>query len=269
MSINKEALLQPVQHFDMHDDPLTHIETLHLVIWDKGLCIVGYAMNGNMLTTKVYRFPENEIACIEEIFINERLVAGPQPVTHVWIATERQMIVPEKLHHDEKAGDWLRKFHHIQAHEEIKISKVNKSVQASIIYPIDSALVSLIEKYFSESKIENISAMIASQHLSNEHDTADIIFLDKTVALTIRQKGKLLAHKIMQLDNINNLVYHIATTGQQYNIAQDDLKVAISGFCLDEQNTNELKAFFPKMNIPGSEQFSSFTFLSKLITCEL
>lgn len=269
MSLIREEKLQPVQHFNMHDDPLTNIETLHLLIWDRGLCIAGYGLNGNVLTTKVYTFPKGDIHAIESVFMNEPLVAGPQPVTHTWIAEARNMLIPQHLFHEDAAKVWLEKFHFIAPDESVKTTTVKQPDAISIAYPVSNDLIALLKKNFPEGKIESLSGMLLQQHVSADSNTADIVFMNETAALTIHQKGKLLSHQIIMVEDVNNLVYKIASICQDYQIAQEDLKVSISGCCIPEAYCNELKAFYPKMTIPGSEQFSSFTLLSKLIICAL
>jgi len=267
MSLIREEKLHPVQHFNMHDDPLTNIETLHLLIWPQGLCIAGYGLSGNILTTKVYTFAAHDIHAIESIFMNEPLVAGPQPVTHIWMAEERNMIIPQHLFNEEAAALWLDKFHHITAHETIHSTTLKQAV--SIAYPVFNDLNTLLKKYFIEGKLNTLSGVLLQQEISYEHDVLDIVFLNETVAFTIRKKGKLIAHQIEKVTDINNLVYKIASISQDHKIVQDDLKVSVSGFCIKENIVNELKQFYPKMVVPGSEQFSSFTLLSKLISCAL
>lgn len=267
MSLLKHEILQPVQHFNMHDDPLTNIETLHLVIWDKGLCVAGYDLQGNVLTSKVYSFSHWNIAAIESVFINEPLVAGPQPVTHIWIAEERSLIVPQHLYTLEAAMQWLLQFHFIEAGETIHATTVRQQLQATIVYPLQDKLHTLLQKYFAEGRIDAISGMILCQETLIGQDTADLTFLDKKAVLTIRSKGKLVSHQVTEATDINNLVYKIASICEEHNIKQDELKVSLSGFCITSETTAELRSFFLKMTVPGSEQFSSFTLLSKLISC--
>jgi hypothetical protein len=267
MSLLKHEILQPVQHFNMHDDPLTNIETLHLVIWDKGLCVAGYDLQGNVLTAKVYSFSHWNIAAIESVFVNEPLVAGPQPVTHIWIAEERSLIVPQHLYTLEAAMQWLVQFHFIEAGETIHATTVRQHLQATVVYPLQDKLHTLLQKYFAEGKIDAISGMLLCQESLIGQDTADLTFLDKKAVLTIRSKGKLATHQVTEATDINNLVYKIASICEEHNIKQDELKISLSGFCITSETITELRSFFPKMTVPGSEQFSSFTLLSKLISC--
>jgi len=266
MSLIREERLQPVQHFNMHDDPLTNIETLHVLIWDQGLSIAGYDADCNVLTAKVYTFAKGDSHAVVSIFMNEPLVAGPQPVTHIWIAESRNILIPQHLFHEDAAGLWLEKFHFIAPDEIIRTTTI-KQPALSIAYPVSNDLIVLLQKNFPEGKIESLSGMLLQQNIAADSNAADIVFMNETAALTIYQKGKLIAHHIVTFEDINNLVYKIASICRDYSIKQEDLKVSISGFCIAESTANELKAFYPKMTIPGSEQFSSFTLLSKLITC--
>lgn len=267
MSLIREERQQPVQHFNMHDDPLTNIETLHLLIWEQGLCIAGYGLNEHVLTTKVYVFPKGDTHAVESIFMNEPLVAGPQPVTHIWIADERNMLIPHHLFNEDAAAEWLAKFHFVTPTETVHATRLKQPI--NIVYPMANDLSALLRKYFREAKVNALSGVLLQQEISTDSDTVDLVFLKETIALTLRQKGKLISHQIVVIEDINNLVYKIASISQDYKIVQEDLKVSVSGFCVDENCWNQLKAFYPKMTVPGSEQFSSFTLLSKLISCAL
>ncbi len=267
MSLIKHEILQPVRHFNMHDDPLTNIETLHLVLWDNGICIAGYGLEGNVLTAKVYNYLHWNIAAIESVFMNEPLVAGPQPVTHIWIADERSMVIPRHLYEQQAAEEWLRRFHFIEQGEQIKATEVGQGLAAVVNYPVPEKLLLLVHKYFAEAKVEALSGMVLCQDLATEKDCADLIFLGEKAILTIYKQGSLQLHQVTEAGHINNLLYKMAAICQELALQQEELTVRVSGLCIAEETLTELKSFFPKTAIPGSEQFSSFTLLSKLITC--
>lgn len=267
MPLIKQEIIKPVRQFNMHDDPLTNIETLHLVIWDKGLCVAGYDPEGQVLTTKIYNYAAWDIHAIESVFINEPLVAGPQPVTHIWIAEERHIIVPQHIYNPEAAAQWLRTFHFIETGETVRATPVRQQLQATVVFPLSDKLQSLLQKYFAEGKTDAISGMILCQETLAGQDTADLTFLGSKVVLTMRSNGRLITHQVTEPGDIANLVYKIASICRDWNISQEELRVSISGLCITEEHVSELKAYFPKMAIPGSEQFSSFTLLSKLISC--
>ncbi|WP_118972595.1 DUF3822 family protein [Taibaiella koreensis] len=267
MSLIKHEILQPVRHFNMHDDPLTNIETLHLIVWDKGLCIAGYGRDSNVLTTKVYHYASWNMAAIESIFVNEPLVAGPQLVTHIWIADERSQIIPQPLFEKEAAASWLRRFYFIEAGEQVRATPVSRVLPATISYPAPEKLVQLAQKYFAEGRIEALSATILCQEMTPEQYYADLVFLDAKVLLTVSSNGRLLLHQVMEMDHVNNLLYRIALICREHDLQQEELRVSVSGLCLSEAVLDELRHFFPRITVPGTEQFASFTLLSKLISC--
>lgn len=269
MSLIKHEILQPVRHFNMHNDPLTNIETLHLVLWDKGLCIAGYDLDQNVLTAKVYHYSSWNIAAIESIFVNEPLVAGPQPVTHTWIVDEREMIVPMHLYERKAAEEWLRRFHFIEAGELVRATEVKQGLNAVVSYPIQEKLVLLLQKYFAESKTEALSRMILCQEIPATKEGAELVFFDEKAMLTVYKQGKLQLHQITEGSNIHNLLYKIGTICQELELKPDALEVTVSGLRIEQEALDELKSFLPQAIVPGSEQTSSFTLLSKLITCVL
>ncbi|WP_118951199.1 DUF3822 family protein [Taibaiella helva] len=266
MSLIKQEILQPVRHFNMHDDPLTNIETLHLIVWDKGLCIAGYDANSNVLTAKVYHYAPWNMAAIESIFINEPLVAGPQPVTHIWIADERTIVIPRPLYEKEAAASWLRRFHFIEAGEHVHATPVAQVLAAVVSYPVQEKLAQLVQKYFAEGHIEALSGAILCQEPTPQ-DYADLVFLDTVVLLSAGSKDKLLLHQVMEMSDVHNLLYRLALICQEHSLQQEELRVTVSGLCLSDTVLEELRQFFPRITVPGSEQFASFTLLSKLISC--
>lgn len=267
MSLLKHEVLQPVRHFNMHDDPLTNIETLHLVIWDKGLCIAGYDPEGNVLTAKVYNYPSWDFQAIESVFINEPLVAGPQPVTHTWIADERSLVIPRHFYTPEAAEEWLRKFYFIETGERVASTEAGNTF--SIGYPVQEKLDLLLEKYFSEGKTEALAGALLHQQTATDKDYADLVWLGDKAALTLYKQGVLQLHQVATSGAINDLVYKMASACSDHGLKPEELTVYLSGFCMTEDFQAELKSFFPKTVIPGSEQFSSFTLLSKLVACAL
>lgn len=263
----KHEILQPVRHFNMHDDPLTNIETLHLVLWKKGLCIAGFDSNKNVLTTKIYNAVNWDISVMESVFINEPLVAGPQHITHIWVAEERNMIVPVHLFEPSAAKQWLQTLHFVEEGESVIHTQISNAVNAHIAFPLQNKLIDMLYKYFGEGVVGALPAALLCQSQPVTGDSLDITVLDHTYIFSIFQKGKLLAHQVSDHIGFNDFIYKIASICHDNGIAQDQLKVSFSGCCITEQFIAELKSFFPKMSVPGSEQFSSFTFLSKLIAC--
>ncbi len=263
----KNEIIQPAKHFDMHDDPLTHIDNLHLVIWNTGLSITGYSQNGDVLTTKIYDLPKADPGLVESIFINEPLVAGPQPVTHIWIIEQRHLIIPGLFFEEKAAAEWLGRFHFIETDTVTRHTPLTHPEHAYMVFPIQEKLLSLLERYFEEGKILPLSKAVLSHKIPQDDHYVDMTTLNETLILSFFRKGQLLSHQVLHDTAPSDVIYKIASIARDFQIPQDSLKIAVSGFGLSEELATELRSFFPKAVIPGSEQFSSFTLLSKLISC--
>ena len=263
----KHEILQPVRHYSLHEDPLNNIETIHLVLWSKGLCIAGFSAEAKLLVAKIYTALEWDASVISSIFINEPLVAGPQHITHIWVAEERIMLVPHHLYEATAAKEWLKKFHFVEEGETILNAKIAAPVNAFAVFPMQNKWIDMCYKFFAEGKISSLSGMLLCQSINQEKDTLDITILDHTALLSVYKSGKLLSHQVMENVDINNMIYRVGSICQENDIRQESLSVRLSGLCISNDMCIELLSYFPKMELGETEKETSFTFLRKLIAC--
>ena len=266
----KQEFLQPVWNYNTHEDPLTNIHTLHLVLWNKGLCIAGYDIACTVLSIKVFTFEKAwDTDLVESIFINEPLVAGPQPVTHIWIADERNFLIPDALFTTETAPEWLQQFHFVETTESVLYSIVAQPVMAQAAFPVNNKLGAIFNKYFQEAVVNSITApalLVAAQQ--DQKYYADIICLSKTMILTLFKEGKLINHQVAAYDAIEDIIYKTGSMITGLGADQDEVSVHLSGYAANIADMGkELQHYFPNTLVPGSEADASFLFLNRLLSC--
>jgi hypothetical protein len=266
----KQEYLQPVWNYNTHEDPLTNIHNLHLILWSKGLCIAGYDIACTVLSIKVFTFEKTwDTDLIESIFINEPLVAGPQPVTHIWIADERNFLIPDALFNAETAPEWLQQFHFVEATESVLYSTIEQPVMAQTAFPVNNKLGAIFNKYFQEAKVNSITA--PALHIAVQPDRkyyADIICLSKTMILTIFNKGQLINHQVTAYDAVEDIIYKTASIITGLGAGPDEVSVHLSGYAAAiTEMGKELQHYFPNTLVPGSEADASFLFLNRLLSC--
>lgn len=266
----KQEFLHPVWNYNTHEDPLTNIHTLHLILWNKGLCIAGYDIARTVLSIKVFAFEKAwDTEQIETIFINEPLVAGPQPVTHIWIADERNFLIPDALFNQEVAPEWLQQFHFVETAESILYSTVQQPIMAQVAFPVNNKLGAIFNKYFQEAEVNSITApalLVAS--LGTQQYYADIICLSKTLILTIFQNGQLVSHQVSTYDSAEDIVYKIGAVTAAQAPAAKEVAIHLSGHATGiTEMGKELNNYFPNALVPGSEADASFLFLNRLLSC--
>lgn len=266
----KQEFLQPVWNYNTHEDPLTNIHTLHLVLWNKGLCIAGYDIERTVLSIKVFGFEKTwDTEQIEAIFVNEPLVAGPQPVTHIWIADERNFLIPDALFNQEAAAEWLQQFHFVETAESILYSTIQQPIMAQAAFPVNNKLGAIFNKYFQEAEVNAISAaalLVAAPGTRKYY--ADIICINKTLVLTIFEKGVLVNHQVSVYDSLEDILYKIGAVTAEQAPGSEEVDIHLSGYATTiREMGQELLTYFPHALVPGSEADASFLFLNRLLLC--
>jgi len=263
----KQEILQPVRHYNLHQDPLNNIETIHLVMWNNGLCIAGFDAEQNLLVAKVYNSTNWNVQVVEAIFVNEPLVAGPQHVTHIWLAEPRQLIVPQHLYEPEAARQWLKELHFVEEGESILDATVFANLNASLVFSVQNKWIDMFYKFFAEAKISALSKTLLCQPVEEKENTIDIVVLDHTALISVYLQGKLLSHQVIDNVDVQNLVYKIASICKDNGIKQNELSATLSGLCVVDNMKEELRAYFPAMMVDDTDENSSLTFLRKMIAC--
>ncbi|PSK91920.1 DUF3822 family protein [Taibaiella chishuiensis] len=266
----KQEFLQPVWNYNTHTDPLTNIHTLHLVLWDKGLCIAGYDIACTPLSVKVFSFAKAwDTDQVEAIFVNEPLVAGPQPVTHIWIADERNFLVPEALFSTETAALWMQQFHFVESSESVLYSTVAAPLPARVAFPVSNKLGAMFNKYFQEAALNAVTGPALQAPAPNGQSYhADIICLAGTMILSMYHKGTLINHQVCTFDSVEDIVCKIGGATAGAVPKAEDVAVHLSGYApAISAIGSELQAYFPHAHIPGADADASFLFLNRLLSC--
>ncbi len=266
----KQEFLLPVWNYNTHTDPLTNIHTLHLVLWNKGLCIAGYDIECTVLAVKVFSFAKAwDTDQVEAIFVNEPMVAGPQPVTHIWIADERNFLIPDALFNQETAPGWMQQFHFVETSESVLYSAVASPVPAQVAFPVGNKLGAMFNKYFQEAVVNAITApALLAPAGKGQAYLADVICLAGTTILSMYRKGQLVNHQVSTFDSVEDMVYKIGAATAGTVPKAEEIAVHLSGYAPAITEIGEtLKAYFPHAQVPGTEAEASFLFLNRLLSC--
>src|SRR5690606_23928105 len=109
---------------------LSLIDQVRIIIWANGLCLGGYDEENRAIAGKVFLWSRNwDTDKMIQIFENEPMVAGPQPITDIWINSDQQMQIPAHLFDSEKAGNWLKQFHLGESDYSILENKITEPTE--------------------------------------------------------------------------------------------------------------------------------------------
>lgn len=244
---NQQTEQQPIT-YSRSDNDLELLHSVQLIIWENGLCIAGFDSDNEPLMAKQFAFTQWNKSAITNIIVNEPMVAGPQPVTHVWLSEERQIISPRELFDAQEAEKWLPMLHFIDTSETIMHSQQPDSGKI-ISYPAANEMLELMGSFFEEAELGNFSGLMICEP-TTEKPRIDMVVLNNFVWLSLYQNHKLMLHQAFVFSTLDDCVYRILNLLQLHQIAVPEVQIKAKVIHPNHAEiTPELKAYFPQMNI--------------------
>jgi len=262
--------IEPVWKFQAEADPIVEVTSFQLLLWPEGVTIVGYSGEGHAIDVRTFLFLKRwDIDFLEYLINNDAAFAGPQPIRKIWLADERNLLIPANLAGDDHSESWFRKFHFLEAEEQLTHLNMSPHLEADLTFPIHDKLRELLEKYLPEARINALSYYALAELDPSTAPVLRILSLPKFVFFTLQQNGKFLLHQLYPYEQADNIVYKIALLLQEKDIPQDHIGISLQGIAPFWHNLHtELPAFFPEMNAIPDTTATSLTFLNNLYQCE-
>lgn len=265
----KHELPEAEWYFAKVEDHLSLIKHVRMVIWSKGICLGGYDEHNRALTGKVFLWSDEwNTDRLTQIFENEPMVAGPQPITHIWISTEQQLQVPAPLFDLEKAGSWLQQFHFIEADYSIYENTPVKTKSAPrIVYAAPGNVLYKLDRFFPEARIDILSSALIHSLLQEQEDKLLLSLLNQTVSVTWVQQQQLKYFQLFPYQSCEDILYKLTQITQQLGADLQQLPVSYQGV-VPTEISRELPAYLKGAKIYDQEHLL-FTFLNQLAPCAL
>ncbi len=260
--------------YEAEENAITTILEMQLILWQKGMCVVGFDNYGIPQKVKTFFFPQDwDLKFMEYIFVNDPMFAGEEAFSKVWLTDERIILVPEQLYVKDYADEWFRKFHFLESEEILFHDNMSPALEAQIIFPIPENLKELLYQYLKEDISMNALSKVAlGTSINDNGNFIKIVNLPKVVLLSLQENGKNILHQVCNYENSENIIYKIAIILQEKDLNQDEVQIAISGIAPFYNNIlDELQSFFPIRKplekLFNNTTFATLDFLKKLYLC--
>src|SRR5690606_24740008 len=147
-----------------------------------------------------------------QIFENEPMVAGPQPITDIWINSDQQMQIPAHLFDSEKAGNWLKQFHFVESDYSILENKITEPTEEAprVVYAVPDEVIYRLDRFFPEANTDSLSAILIQTLLAQKAEGLHLNFLDKRVVIIWIQQGVLKYVQSLNYDSCADVIYLLA-----------------------------------------------------------
>ncbi|XZF13850.1 DUF3822 family protein [Chitinophagaceae bacterium MMS25-I14] len=163
----------------------------------------------------------------------------------VFIAAEKQIIVPAALYDQQEAGNWLTSQFFVSPDELIHHCDAPAD-NAFIVYAQPAMADKLVKTYFNHAALLPVNIY---QHCGTPAgDAVQCLITENEVFASLRRKGKLTWHQAFSYTNAEEIVYQLGLMCKQYNIKLVDLNLqcaATETSCM--AIIQELATFFPHL----------------------
>lgn len=187
------SIKNQVQSFWKFDHEHGQINSVQVFLWAKGLCITGHDSEGNLLAGVAYSYDQvYELKVLENLILNEPLLADATLVRHVCMSVSRHLVIPKPIMNEigrDELDIWLRHIHNVEYDEELSTSH-NQALDIGIIYPKKKIIRSILSQYFPERQSK---FYVAPAELLGEKSEGGVIILllDMHCSVTFYRKGQL------------------------------------------------------------------------------
>lgn len=260
----------PVWRYESEALPLSEAHQFHLILWKYGLSYVGFTSAGDPVMAATFLFESDwDIPRFRELLIDEPVFAGPQPIRTIWIAEERQLLIPAPFFKDDFADVWLRTFHFIETEETLIHRPLAPVLDAFAVFPLKEELLELIREYLPEAKMRPLSLTTFSREGgASAAARIRITNLPKLVLWSFIGNNQFQHHQISPAEEPENVLYTLGLYLQENQQAQQSVAVELEGIAPFWKNLHlSLADFFSAYRAEEDTTVTSLEFYKKLFTC--
>lgn len=247
------------------------IHDYHLLVWEKGLSVIGYSTDGVVAECKTYIF--TELWSFEEgkaVLHDAGILSHTQKVSHIWMTAPKHLIIPESLYEKGYANQWIRRFHFLEAEESLFSISLKPALDAFVIFPIPERWQLLLKDHFKNARFNSLSQY--TLHEKKKSDSTGLqlhlVNLPHLMTLSLMENDRFLSHHVFEYETAEQMIYKIALLLQEKEIAQEQIQLSIEGIAPFWNNLLEVLAqHFPLEKEEMDSKTLTLNFIKTLYQC--
>lgn len=246
--ITNSPLNEQIYKLHTGENLLSQIAKVIIVLMPRGITVAGFSDRGDLLMIKNNEYkktlPQWIIDFYEHQFLNDQMLSAPHKVTSVFVATEKTLLTPEILYKPHDAEAWLKKLHYVESNEILTTHHLRED-KAYYLYAWPSAIKSLINRYFTKSKILPFATYQFYKPFKAECSMQISLTADKAFA-TLYKNRELFWHQVFSYKSSEDIVYQIRHVANEFAI--DPMTMAIQCTVANKNLANhitDMLQFFP------------------------
>lgn len=241
---------QNQQVYKIHngDTLLSQVARVIFILLPRGIAVAGFSDRGDLLTVTYNDYkvtlPTWILDFFEHEFLNEPLLSAPHKVTGAFIASDKNILVPEILYKPKEAEEWLKKLYFVEGNEIVTSHHLRED-KAHYLFAWPAAMKSLIGRYFTKAKILPFASYQFYKPFKSECSLQCCITNDQVFA-TLYKNRKLHWHQVFDYFTAEDIAFHLKHTLQQYEVAPEEMVLQCTVTNRNLTNfVSELSQYFP------------------------
>jgi len=240
----------------------TAAETIKIYFWNLGVLLVG--VNNERQVSFATSITSNQFidsAILERLILDEPALGGGEPITHVYLASNKSMLIPKQVYDSETSPGWLQHIHEVNYDETIMTATIAKPASYALNV-VNEPILSFFKATFPNALIDNIHPLFIP-YIAPEKPTLILSILDNTVVYAYYFEQKLINHQVEYGVNTSAVLLSIYAHFEHLNVAQENITIELHGYGHQFKAIQEfLSAYFQVQTITDT------SFFNHLIVCE-
>ena len=256
------------------DDLLSQVDKVICLISQNSFISAGFHPSGAILTVHCshVKSADGHTAFIAHEFLNDPLLAAPELIKQVFIASDKHIVIPNSLlENQQMATEWLQRIYFCEANEQIAMASCSKSDE-TIVYAYPKAIGDLCNQYVATETLP--LSLIQLQYGATAAALLQCTLSDNTAFACIHLDKKLQWHQSFDYENAEDIVYQLAAACQQLNVALQSLPLNINATS-PTQIISDLAQYLPRISeqqtnsasLTTAEWASTILLFQQLNTC--
>ena len=208
-------------------DQTPAVETVICVLMQRCIFMAGFDNNEELLTIHTIGYSADkavwDLDFFEQIVAQEPLLAAKEKVKAIFIASDRNLVVPEELYDEVAAKSWIKRIHFIEQNDTIETSSVAND-KTQYLYAVPLSITALIKINFKKATILPLP-LYHFQNIKQQSLYLKCCIGNEQVCATLHNYSQLLWHRIFDYSCAEDIAYEIKHLCMENNISPSKISL--------------------------------------------
>lgn len=231
------------------DDLLSQVQRVICVITPNAFVSAGFHPSGEVLVVDSSLLDASRwnASFIEYELLNDPLLAAPEQIRSIYVASVKNIIIPDELYSSEDiARQWLKALFHCEADEQTEVHHLERN-ETHTCFSYPESIRDIFGKYTSGLSILPLNLT----HFSNNGGAESLLqctVTDGYAIGTLHHKNTLHWHQTFEYQNAEDIAYKLASACRHFGIDLQSCSLNINATSIEQHTIlKKLNQYLPAL----------------------